>query len=127
MFRTSTIGRVLAASLMLGLAAGAAQAGKCGYEICFGAVATGADGIVARAGGHRTAPAARDRADRVCLGKCDRIEVFHSGCGALAASPGGQQGAGFGLSRRAAEAEALADCLSLGAGACFVRVWACSQ
>ena len=117
---------ICALGVVLAIAVSGTQAGACGYERCFGALALGPNGIMARSSGQRTAPGAHERANVACGEKCDRIEVFHSGCAAMAQAPMGAQDFGFGVDRASAEGEALLLCALQGGEACRVRAWVCS-
>lgn len=103
------------------------QAGDCGYEYCWGAVAVGPDGAASRSSGLRTAPRAWDRAEIACGGKCTTIETFSNGCGAIAVDKDEVAWAGFAESRGDAEAEAMDNCAQSDARLCRIRVWACSK
>ncbi len=103
------------------------DAKACGYERCFGALAVGPNGTTGRSSGRRTAPEAFKRAQLACGGGCDRIEVFHSGCAAMAQAPLGAPDFGFGSEKEAAEDEALLHCAQNGDKGCRVRAWVCSR
>ena len=111
---------------VMAVAVTGSAASACGYDRCFGALALGPNGVTVRASGQRTAPAAHDRASRACGGHCDRIEVFHSGCAAIAQAPLGQPEFGFGIDREAARDDALELCAESGDRGCRVRAWVCS-
>ncbi len=113
--------------LAMAVAVTATDARACGYERCFGALALDPNGVTARASGQRTAPGAFERASIACGGRCDRIEVFHSGCAAMARAPLGLPEFGFGIDRRAANREALELCRVHGGKGCRVRAWVCSR
>ena len=103
------------------------EARSCGYDRCFGALALGPNGITARSSGQRTAPEAAERVERACGGQCNRIEVFHSGCAAMAQAPLGLPEFGFGSDRASAQGEALLYCRQNGGKGCRVRAWVCSS
>lgn len=103
-----------------------AIAGSCGGHVCWGAIGVGEDGRTARASNFRTAPEALEHARRVCLDKCDRIEVFHSGCGAIVTA-GDAVFSGFSTDRNAAIQEAEDNCAATGEKSCRLRVWACTN
>lgn len=126
MRRTMRVRRLLAAFVVGLFWASAGMAGSCGYDYCWGAVAVGPDGIVARSSGRRTAPEAAERADTACGGKCPVIEVFSNGCAAIVQDSDEKLSAGFAGTRADAIAEAKGACNWDGRNFCRVRVWACT-
>lgn len=115
---------VLAAGLAL-TGAGAAMAGQCGYERCWGAVAIGPGGYWAFSHSYPSEAAAIDRAQSECSGYCDNIQTFYNTCGAMAQGTHSAWGFGWAGTRWQAEQNALGYCEQYG-NDCAVTVWACS-
>ncbi len=105
---------------------GAASAGQCGYEYCWGAVATGPNGASGYAYSHVTERNAHDVALEGCGGACDRVRTFYNSCGAIATGGNGAWGWATGGTRQAAQSGALGHCSGNGRD-CHIRVWACSS
>lgn len=106
--------------------AGAAAAGKCGYDYCWGAVATGPNGASGYSFSHVSERNAHDVARSTCgEGKCTQVRTFYNACGAIAMGASDAWGWASGPTREAAQDQALAHCSRNGRG-CAVRVWACS-
>lgn len=108
------------------LAAGAATAGSCGYQYCWGAVGFGPNGAVAYSHGYPSESDAWNRAQYECEGDCTTIQTFYNTCGAIALATNGGWGFGWGGSRALAESNAISYCRENGPG-CRTAVWACSQ
>lgn len=107
-------------------AAVALPAQACDFGYCWGAVATGPDGIVGYASRQPTAQAVDQKVRASCGDKCDVIEVFHDKCAAIAETYDRAVYSGFGDTRLDASDQALTACSDNG-HVCSVRVWACSQ
>ena len=112
----------LAVALMT---AGAAQAGQCGYEYCWGAVGTSANGHWGWATGQWSEQDAVNRVQAECGGNCDAIRTFYNTCGAMARASNGGWGFGWAPTRGQAETLSLQYCRNEGPN-CRVLVWACS-
>lgn len=107
------------------LGGGAAWAGQCGYDYCWGAVGFGRNGEVAYSHGFATEDGAWARAQGECGGACTIIQTFYNTCGAIAVGRNGAWGFGWANSRARAESNAIGYCSDSGAG-CRPIVWACS-
>lgn len=116
--------RILPA-IVLGLAAGSAQAGACGYERCWGAVAIGPNGAYGFAHSWSNETDAVNTALQGCNGNCDVVRSFYNSCAAMAQSSNGGWGWAYAGSRDVAEQNALSYCRDYGPN-CQVRVWSCS-
>lgn len=103
-----------------------ADAGQCGYQYCWGAVAfdanTGAFGYSYSYFSEGEAVAA---AQQGCGYNCPEVKTFFNQCGAAAIGSNGGFGWGVGLSRAAAENVAMSYCNNYDYG-CRVLVWSCS-
>lgn len=119
--------RVGAVISVLLLCATMADAGACRFGVCFGAVAAGPGGAAARVANRPTAQLAFEAALKQCRGKCEMVEVFHSGCGTLVQGGRDEIFAGFGVSEEDAFAEAQAHCLASGHRLCVARARACTR
>ena len=103
-----------------------AEAGECGYDYCWGALAVGPYGAAGRATGMRTAPGAAARALETCGANCEAPEVFVNSCAAFAESSKGERAFGWQDTRALAETAATKACEKDGE-ACRIRIWACSK
>ena len=106
-------------------AASPADAGKCGYDYCWGAITIGPDYATGRVIGKRTTKDAADAAIERCGEACSYPEVFQNSCGALAASREGRVSFGGGETQTIAIKAAKEQCEVFGE-TCRLRVWACS-
>jgi hypothetical protein len=112
---------------VLALAAGSgAQAGSCGWQYCWGAVAMGPHGAYGWAAGQFSEQDAVNVAQAGCGYNCNVLKTFYNTCGALARAGNGGWGFGWTGSRGGAENLALGYCAQRGSN-CQVTVWACSQ
>lgn len=118
---------ILTSAAILTAVTASASVGTCGHPYCFGAISAGDGGMTAHTKGHRTAPDAVARVEKICGTRCDTIEVFHSGCAAISENFDRQRVAGFGETREMAEAEALDLCAQSDGRFCRIRVAACSK
>jgi len=98
----------------------------CEYGYCWGAVATGENGIIGYAERLSTAPEAYERARQACGDKCDRIEVFSDSCAAIAETYDRVAFLGVGETRTDASNDATDQCREASLS-CVVRVSACSK
>ena len=117
---------LLAAAIAALSMSGAAQAGQCGYQYCWGAVAIGPGGAWGVAYNHISEQAAMNGAQQGCEGDCTNIRTFYNGCGALAEASDGSWGFDIGYTRAEAESNALYQCYQYGTD-CMVRAWSCSH
>lgn len=117
--------RLVAASAAWAVIAGAAAAGQCGYDYCWGAVAAGPDGASGYSYSHVSEKNAHQVALEGCGGRCDTVRTFYNACGAIARGGNGAWGWATGPNREAAQSGALAYCTRNGQD-CHIRVWACS-
>ena len=107
------------------ITAGAAMAGQCGYNQCWGAVGIGPYGTYGYSHSYSSENAAWNRAQSECGGNCTNIKTFYNTCGAMASASNGAWGFGWAGSRAAAESNALDYCYDSG-NDCRVVVWSCS-
>ena len=107
------------------LTAGAAMAGHCGYQNCWGAVGISDNGSFGWSSEYSTESGAITRVRNQCPG-CNRIETFYNTCGAIATGSSGAWGFGWAGSRGQAEGNAVTFCANYGYG-CQTVVWACSK
>lgn len=121
--KTSKI--TLVAALSLGLAQTAA-AGSCGYDYCWGAVGSSADGAYGWAHSYASEDAAYNAVYTSCEGDCTEIKTFYNACGAMARASNGAWGWASDSTRERAEHRAVGFCLDYGSD-CQVVVWACSK
>lgn len=116
---------IAAASVVLMLGATSSLAGQCGYEYCWGAVGSAANGAYGWAHSYPTEQQAYDAVQSSCEGECTEIKTFYNTCGAMARSPSGAWGWAWDNTRERAENSAIGYCLQHGDN-CRVVVWACS-
>lgn len=116
---------VLAATIAWLTISGAGAAGQCGYDYCWGAVATGPLGATGFSYSHVTERNAHQVAIEGCNGACDRVRTFYNSCGAIASGRDGAWGWANGKTKQDAQTQALAYCGQHGQD-CHVRVWSCS-
>lgn len=118
-------------SLLVALAAaagfaGPGQAGQCGYDFCWGAVAFNAiTGSYGYSYSYLSESDAANAAQQGCEYNCPEVKTFYNQCGAAAIGSNGGFGYGFGLSRYEAENVAMSYCNNYDYG-CQVLVWSCS-
>ena len=118
--------RILAgATVALGVA-GAASAGSCGYQNCWGAVAVGPNGAYGFSHSWGTEQQAYDTANSGCEWDCTITRTFYNSCAAIAVADNGGWGWSYASSRALAESNAMSYCMENGYN-CRVRVWSCSQ
>lgn len=113
------------AAIALIFAASGAQAGACGYDYCWGAVAIGPNGVYGYAHSWASETDAVNTALQGCGGNCDVVRSFYNSCAAMAQASNGGWGWAYAGTRAAAEANALAYCRDYGPN-CQLRVWSCS-
>lgn len=111
---------------VLAISAGAAYAGSCGYDYCYGAVAIGPRGAYAYSYHYPSAQAAYDAAQDSCNWGCDVVKTFYNTCGAIAQADNGAWGWGWESTAELAQSTAMNYCMDVGRN-CQVRVWACSK
>lgn len=116
--------RVIVFAAMVVVLPGVSRACEFGY--CWGAVATGPNGIVGYSSRLSTAPDAHARAQQACGGQCDVVEVFHDKCAAIAETYERIVFLGFGGTRTDAGVHASDKCREAKLS-CVVRVEACSK
>ncbi|MCP3970415.1 MAG: DUF4189 domain-containing protein [Rhodobacteraceae bacterium] len=116
----------LAATILFVFAAGAAAAGQCGYQYCWGAVGIGPNGARAFSHSFASESAAMSGVQAECGGNCTEIQSFYNTCGAMAVATNGGWGFGWGGSRAIAESNALGYCAQNGPY-CEIATWACSH
>ena len=107
------------------VAAGAASAGQCGYDYCWGAVAFGPGGAYGWAHSHWSETDAYNAAQDGCSWNCTEVKTFYNTCGAMAVGVNDGWGWGYSPTRAGAENIAMGYCNQYDYG-CSVRVWACS-
>ena len=112
-------------TVSLGIA-GAATAGSCGYEYCWGAVAVGPNGAYGFAHSWGSEQQALDTANAGCEWDCTIARTFYNSCAAIAVADNGGWGWAYESSRELAESSAMNYCMDNGYN-CRVRVWSCSQ
>lgn len=110
------------------LLAGAASAGECGLDYCWGAVGIGPNGAwgYSHSQYSEADAIAAVQAPDACEGDCDVVQTFYNTCGALSEGSDGSWGFGYASTRELAEETSLDYCRDYGSG-CRVRVWACSR
>ncbi|MFY0678980.1 MAG: DUF4189 domain-containing protein [Thalassovita sp.] len=108
------------------VAAGAASAGQCGYEYCWGAVGSSSKGAYGWAHSYATEQDAYNSVYTSCEGDCTEIKTFYNSCGAMARASNGAWGWAADQTREIAEHRAIGYCLEHGSN-CQVVVWACSK
>jgi len=121
--KSRVAGLMMAATFSL--ASGAAGAGQCGYDYCWGAVGIGADGSWSWSTDNWSEDDAISNVQRECGYNCETIRTFYNTCGAMAQASNGGWGFGWANNRGQAEANAMDYCWAQGPN-CQVRVWACS-
>lgn len=104
-----------------------ANAGSCGYDYCWGAVAFNPDtGAYGFAHSYFSEGQAASAAQEACSYNCPELKTFANQCGAAAIGNNGGFGWGVGNSRYDAESTAISYCTNYDYG-CQVLVWSCSQ
>lgn len=117
----------LAAGTILSLiTASTAMAGSCGYEYCWGAVGSAANGAYGWAHSYPSEQQAYSAVQQSCKGQCTEIKTFYNTCGAMARSPSGAWGWAWDNTRERAANSAIGYCLQHG-NDCRVVVWSCSK
>ncbi len=117
--------RILGLVLGVLMMPGAALAGQCGYELCWGAVAVGNNGAWGTAYGQYSESAAVNRAQSGCQGNCNIVRAFYNSCAAIAMADNGGWGWATEKNRELAESSAMNYCMDYGRN-CRVKVWSCS-
>ena len=122
-----SIFKKIATACLFGLiTASTAVAGSCGYEYCWGAVGSAANGAYGWAHSYYSEQEAINAVQQSCKGQCTEIKSFYNTCGAMARSPSGAWGWAWNSSREIAENQAVGYCLQHGSD-CRVVVWSCSK
>lgn len=105
--------------------AGISNAGSCGYDRCWGAVAIGKSG---QAWSHSFSSenGAINSVRNNCNGPCSTIKTFYNACGSIASAPNGAWGWAWNTNMEAAKSEAMNYCMDNGRN-CAPRVWVCSK
>ncbi|MBI6630799.1 DUF4189 domain-containing protein [Pontibaca salina] len=119
------LNHLLAASIAWLAITGAASAGQCGYDYCWGAVAVGPHGATGFSYSHVTEKNAHQVAIEGCNGVCARVRTFYNACGAIASGRDGAWGWATGRTKLDAQSGALAQCGQHGKD-CQIQVWSCS-
>ncbi|WP_204112643.1 DUF4189 domain-containing protein [Shimia biformata] len=100
------------------------MAGECGFDLCWGAVGVGPDGVYGRSYGHRLEAEALTVAQDGCGGNRTELRTFYNQCGAMARGTGG-----WGWAIESTRALAERNALNYGKDYvtnCRFAVWACS-
>ena len=80
--KTNTFRAALVA--VCSIAAGAASAGQCGWDYCWGAVGFGPGGAYGYAYSHYSETDAYNAAQDGCGWNCTEVKTFYNTCGAMA-------------------------------------------
>jgi hypothetical protein len=105
---------------------GAALAGSCGFERCYGAVGLGTSGAWGVSFGQYSAQAARKLVQAKCKDKCEMIQTFYNSCAALAVADNGGWGWSTGATLEQAEKLAMEYCVPNGTN-CHPLTSICSR
>ena len=105
---------------------GDANAGGCGYEYCWGAVASADSGAYGWSYGQISQGDAIELAQGGCKGQCAVVKTFYNTCGAISVGDGGIWGWGWHDDRETAISLSLSYCAD-NANSCQPRVWVCSK
>ena len=103
-----------------------ADAGQCGHQYCWGAVAFDAiSGLYGYSSGYYSQGEAAGAAQEGCGYNCREVKTFYNQCGAAAIGNNGGYGWGYGLSQYDAESVAVSYCANYDFD-CRVLVSSCS-
>lgn len=117
---------ILGAASSLVIFAGAAQAGSCGYEYCWGALGVAGNGAYGWSYGQGSESDAINVAQRGCKGQCSVIKTFYNTCGAISVGDGFGWGWAWDNDQEIAKSISMSYCMD-NAYNCAPRVWACSK
>ena len=123
--KKTTLGAIATGVFLMG-ASSSAQAGECGYQQCWGAVAFGPSGKISYAYGLWSERAAYRKAVKSCKGACSEVRTFYNECAAVSRGADWKWSWSKAPTRRLAESRANAACSSTSSD-CKVIVWACSR